>query len=93
VTLVWDDTADAGRGGTYDLARGSTLDFPLDGSDASSCIAAGLALTRAEDTAIPGEAEASWYLVRGNTTCVPGTWGRQGEQGVATLERDVAACP
>ena len=93
VTLVWDDTAGLGSGGRYDVARGSTLDLPLDGNESSSCVEAALSATSAADATLPAENESWWYLVRGNTACYPGTWGQQTENGVATAQRVVNACP
>jgi hypothetical protein len=93
VTLVWDDTAGAVSGGRYDVARGSTLEFPLDGNESASCIEAALSATSAADATIPAENESWWYLVRGNTACSPGTWGQQTANGLPTAPRVVSACP
>ena len=92
-TLQW-NTAAAGIGTAYDVARGLLSELPVGAGASETCIASGLApgpgfFVAFPDPESPGAGSGFWYLVRAANGCGVGTYGL--ESGGA--ERLTKACP
>ncbi len=89
----WDTLAPiSGTATAYDVIRGALGELPV-GAGIEYCVESGGADTMTTDSLGPVEGQGLWYLVRGRNSCGTGTYGFQGHNGVATLERNSNVCP
>lgn len=87
-TLSWLRTPLASR---YDLASGLLSTLAAGGTTSATCLQNDLtAITFADTTPHPSQGNGYYYLVRAQSACGSGTWGRS-KAGVSRLP--AAACP
>lgn len=91
VGLSWlDQSANAGAGTTYDVARGSVTALRTSGDPGTAeTFACALADPETTDPASPVHDDGFWYVVRATNSCGDGTWGAS-SSGAA---RDLTVCP
>ena len=88
-TVSWTAVAPSpGPGLVYDVARGSLSEIPADGGADESCVP-WFSGTSTLDLDTPGDAQGSWYLVRGRNACAPGTYGFRSDG----TEQAPVSCP
>jgi hypothetical protein len=83
--LTWVPVA----GATYDVVRGALAQLPVGGGSAETCSAQDHSASTLVEPTVPGPATGLWYLVRAQSACGPGTYGRRSN----SIERVTAGCP
>jgi len=83
---ITDDTGPATR---YDICRGSTAGLPVGTESSEICLQNDHNSATIDDSAVPLDGEAFWYLVRGQNTCGTGTYGYTSDLS----ERMTSVCP
>ncbi len=92
-TLTWNPIPNAPAGTVFDVARGLASQLPVGSGASESCMASGISVQTATDSALPGAGQIFWYLVRGRNACGTGTYGYAAANGVPTAEEVTLTCP